>query len=396
MTSRAAAAALSTFTSLAFPVVAAAAPPPETRALWVVRTALATPAEADRVVDAAAAGGFNTLLVQVRGRGDAFYRSKVAPRSPLLAGQPADYDPLARVLARARSRGLAVHAWVNVLLVAGFGQPLPPGHVARQHPEWLMVPREAARTVRRTPPHRLLALLDGQRGEPDIEGLYLSPALPGVRRHLAEVVRELVHGYPLDGLHLDFIRYPGPQYDYSPAALAAYRARGGRKDPVLGPGGEEAWTGSLRSSLTGLVAELTRAARHEQPRIVLSAAVVPEEARAVEHKFQDWPRWVERGLLDAVCPMIYAPEREVFVAQLERLRARVPRPALLWPGIGAYRLGFEETAERVAIARGAGAGGVAVFSHESLGPDALAWLRRTVFAAPAGAGPAAAHGEGVR
>src|SRR5512147_1194649 len=76
-------------------------PPPELRGLWVVRTALVSPQEVDRVVDAAAEAGFNALFVQVRGRGDAFYRSSLVPRSPLLERQPKDFDPLARLLARA-------------------------------------------------------------------------------------------------------------------------------------------------------------------------------------------------------------------------------------------------------------------------------------------------------
>ena len=80
------------------------------------------------------AGGFNALFVQVRGRGDALYRSAIAPRSEVLRGQPAEFDPLARVVARAHARGLQVHAWINVLLVGGFGVPLPAGHVAAVQP----------------------------------------------------------------------------------------------------------------------------------------------------------------------------------------------------------------------------------------------------------------------
>src|SRR5262245_16470065 len=116
----------------------------EVRGLWVVRTALTSPAEVDRVVDEAERGGLTDLFVQVRGRGDAFYASKLVGRSPLLANQPAGFDPLGRLLERARPRGLRVHAWMNVLLTAHFGLVLPADHVVRRHPEWLMVPRSAA------------------------------------------------------------------------------------------------------------------------------------------------------------------------------------------------------------------------------------------------------------
>src|SRR5262249_40854620 len=95
--------------SLAGPISTTSTPRPELRGPWVVRTGLVTPASVDQVVDEAASGGFNAIFVQVRGRGDAFYRSRLVPRSELLRGQGADFDPLARVIARARTRGLQVH-----------------------------------------------------------------------------------------------------------------------------------------------------------------------------------------------------------------------------------------------------------------------------------------------
>ena len=194
---------------LAAPDNQAAVPPlAEMRGLWVVRTALASPVTIDRVVDDAQRAGFNALFVQVRGRGDAFYRSELVPRSDILAEQPAGFDPLARLLERARSHGLQVHAWMNMLLCAGFGRILPGGHVAGVHPEWIMVPRSAARVALAERGQGLLALV-ARHSSADAEGLYLSPSSPGVGDHLEAVVRELLRSYPVDGLHLDFIRYPG-------------------------------------------------------------------------------------------------------------------------------------------------------------------------------------------
>ena len=63
--------------------------------------------------------GFNTLLVQVRGRGDAFYDSRWEPRAEALGSAPAGFDPLALVISEAHARGMAVHAWVNTRLVWG-------------------------------------------------------------------------------------------------------------------------------------------------------------------------------------------------------------------------------------------------------------------------------------
>src|SRR5690606_16902094 len=91
----------------------------DVRGLWVLRSSLTTPGKIDELVRTAVDGGYNTLLVQVRGRGDAYYQSAVDPRSDDLAGQPASFDPLQRVIERAQASGLKVHAWFNVNLVSG-------------------------------------------------------------------------------------------------------------------------------------------------------------------------------------------------------------------------------------------------------------------------------------
>lgn len=376
------------------PALSAATTAEEVRGLWVVRTALVSPEAVDRVVDDAAAAGFNTLLVQVRARGDAFYRSRLVPRSPLLERQPPGFDPLARLLERARSRGLHVHGWVNVLLVAHFGQPLPAGHILASRPEWAMVPRSAAAPAWSAVGGQRLALIQAAgRREGDVEGFYLAPSEPAVGAHLEAVVRELVRGYPLDGLHLDYIRYPGQTFDYGRSALEGFRDRvaGGagllaapERDPA-------AWDRYRREQVDALTARLADAARAERPGILTSAAVVPDEAQALNHKFQNWPGWLEAGVLAAVCPMVYTPESRLFQQQVEAaLQKASGRP--VWAGVGAYRLDPAGVVEKVSLARQTGAAGVVIFSHESLLPEHLRALRERAFAPllPAGRGGAAA------
>src|SRR5688572_32859076 len=76
----------------------ATAPPNEVRALWVVRTTLTSPEKIRTMVEAAANNGFNAIIVQVRGRGDAYYRSRHEPRATELKDQPRDFHPLAVTL----------------------------------------------------------------------------------------------------------------------------------------------------------------------------------------------------------------------------------------------------------------------------------------------------------
>src|SRR5579872_6535259 len=93
----------------------------EVRGLWVLRTSLTSPGSIENVVRTAQANGFNTLLVQVRGRGEAYYQSAIEPRAMELDGQPASFDPLALTLQLAHRAGLRVHAWINVDLVSSAG-----------------------------------------------------------------------------------------------------------------------------------------------------------------------------------------------------------------------------------------------------------------------------------
>ena len=90
----------------------------EVRALWVVRTTLTSPEKIRQLVASAADNGFNTLIVQIRGRGDSYYKSKVEPRAIELKDQPLTFDPLALTLEEAHKRGLKVHGWLNTNLLA--------------------------------------------------------------------------------------------------------------------------------------------------------------------------------------------------------------------------------------------------------------------------------------
>src|SRR5262245_60283688 len=182
------------------------APAPEqTRALWVTRTTLTSPESIRQMVAAAQAGGFNTLLVQVRGRGDAYYQPTIEPRANELAGKPT-FDPLKTVLQDAHAAGLRVHAWVAVNLISSaVSLPASRDHVIYRAPEWLMVPRELAAEMKkidlRSPAYigRLARWSRAHNGI--VEGLYTSPLHPAAQDHTAAVIGEIASKYDVDGIH---------------------------------------------------------------------------------------------------------------------------------------------------------------------------------------------------
>jgi uncharacterized lipoprotein YddW (UPF0748 family) len=404
---RTAIAALSAALALA-PAVPTASPPPardEVRALWVVRTTLTSPAAIATMVTSAKASGFNTLLVQIRGRGDAYYQNATEPRPASLAAQPS-FDPLAVTIARAHEAGLQVHAWINVNLVAGLDLPSARDHIIYRHPEWLMVPRALAEDLSRVDPKspeytgRLSRYVRLRPTE--LEGLYQSPIVAASAAYTVGVIKDIVERYAVDGVHLDYIRYPDEEFDYSRETLAAFRrsvlpdlkpAEMVRYDnrlaaePLLYTRAfPERWKLYRAERLTALIRDIRGAVKTVRPAALLSAAVVPDPVDASTHRFQDWRAWIDRDLIDVVCPMAYTTDASIFATQIAAAR-QIAGAHPLWAGIGAYRLSPDQIVDNVQTARRLGVGGVILFSYDSLtdpprGVGYLAQLGRAAFTNP--------------
>ena len=359
--------------------------PEQTRALWVTRTTLATPESIKQMVAAADGGGFNTVLVQVRGRGDAYYAGSVEPRAPELASKPS-FDPLATVIEQAHASGIKVHAWVAVNLVSSsVSLPASRDHVVYRAPEWLMVPRDLAAEMKkidlRSPAYlgRLARWTRAQSAR--VEGLYTSPLHPSAQDHTAAVIGEIAAKYAVDGIHLDYVRFPNDDFDYSPTAMEAFKKaiqadltdaerREATAREALDPAAypnlfPERWNDFRRSRLTALVIKIRSAVKAGRPAAVLSAAVVPDAQDAFDARLQDWRGWIDQSLLDVIVPMAYTADADIFEQQIAAARSYAgSRP--VWAGIGAYQLSSTQTLSRIAAARKLGAAGISLFSYESL------------------------------
>jgi uncharacterized lipoprotein YddW (UPF0748 family) len=397
-------------------LLAGAAPAaPETRALWVLRSSLTSPASITSLVHTASQQGFNTLLVQVRGRADAYYSSDLEPRAADLSHQPGSFDPLATVLGEAHKAGIRVHAWVSLNLVSSaVDLPASPDHLVYRHPEWLMVPRPIAQDVARLDPKNpayVGKLARWTRSELElVEGLYVSPLEPDAAAYTRQVIADLATHYDVDGIHLDYARFPNQRFDYSRFAIAEFRAA---MRPPLTPeirreldAAETTdlfaypdrfpteWKAFRRDRLTALVADIRRAVRAVRPEAMVTAAVAPDMQDAFDERLQDWRGWLGSHLVDAVAPMAYTQEPSRFAEQIAAAR-EAAGSAPVWAGIGAYRLSPAQTIDNIQVARKLGVSGIVLFSYDSLtGPkppaaDYLATVSRAAF----GAAHAAAGAE---
>jgi uncharacterized lipoprotein YddW (UPF0748 family) len=195
----------------------------------------------------------------------------------------------------------------------------------------------------------------------------LNPCLPEVRAYLVAVLEELLARYELDGLHLDYIRFPneppatqpGQDFPRDARTLELYRAATG-----LAPDEDAArWNAWRTAAVTRLVEELRAMQQRVRPKTVLSAAVGPEREAALRHH-QDWARWIELGLVDLVLPMNYTPDAARFE---QRLAAWRPFAAKL-PVVMGLRIDGWTDAELVRRARlcNEGFAGTCLFAWYSL------------------------------
>jgi uncharacterized lipoprotein YddW (UPF0748 family) len=340
--------------------------------------------EVRNMVADAAAAGVNTLIVQVRGRGDAFYRSELEPRAETMEGPP-DFDPLALAIREGHLRGMAVHAWVNTHLVWGSATlPKSPHHIVNEHPDWLAVPQYLARDLYDMDPRdpRYVAALREYAADrtETVEGMFTSPSSPGVRQRVYDVWMDLVDRYDLDGIHFDYIRYPSRDFDFSRGALDRFQRWVSprlpearlrelqqlvRRDPLAFANGlPDEWDDFRREQITSLVREIDHAVKARRPELVVSAAVIADQPTAYGYRFQDWKSWLAEGILDIAVPMAYTPDNGTFQAQVRSAREAAGSRGRVWAGIGAYMNGFDGTLEKIDLARAEDTGGVVLFSYD--------------------------------
>jgi len=363
----------------------------EIRAAWVVRYSLDSREDVDRAVDYAIRARFQLLFVQVRGRGDAYYRSTLEPEGLTLERPIAEFDPLDYFLKRCHEAGIAVHAWVNVFLVWSDGGSTPPaGHIVAEHPDWLVSSSYGVRMDERSVQDWL---------EEGHTGYFVSPARPDVREHTTRVIQEIASRYPVDGIHLDYIRYPGPQFDFSPAERTAFALMYGvdpltfigrsgtdltdSEDPVLAEPGTAELLDSLHVDWRAAQVEsLLVSVRRTIGAIPLSAAVFPEPERARVEEGQDWIRWLQTGAVDFVVPMAYTYEPDQLVRLVEKYRRMIGADQYLM-GLPVFDGRERYLGYSVSLLRREGVLGYCLFSANELEkqPFAIEFIER-VFLEP--------------
>jgi uncharacterized lipoprotein YddW (UPF0748 family) len=295
----------------AAPSTAGAQQPPEQwRSYWVdaFNQGIYTSDQVSKLVSEAVALNANVLVVQTARRYDCFCNRADYPRTDA-AIAPLPYDPLDEVIAQAHAAGLQVHAWVNVsTLWNSATPPSSPEHVFNQHgpsatgaDRWLNKRVDGAEFIG--------------------NNVYIDPANPAVVNYIVEAIQSIVGQYDVDGINLDYVRYPDfnsttatSDWGYSEVSLARFQAATGRTD-VPAPADPQ-FSDWRRSQITNLVKKIYLGMWEVNPQARLSMDGITygfgpqsvggwEKTRTYAEVLQDWKGWLEGGFMDTVIAMNY-------------------------------------------------------------------------------------------
>ncbi len=300
--------------------------------------------------------GINAILPQIYNSRKALYESKHLP---------VDEPWLETILPLAKAEGLEVHAWMWTM-------PCNIKEIVTNHPDWYVVNRNGESSV--TKP----AYVNFYK--------FLCASHPEVHEFIKKTVTELSEIDMLDGVHLDYVRFPDvilpkglwakygivqdkeyPQYDYCYCDVCRkdYEKEKGI-DPmkIKDPAHDGSWNLFRYQRITNLVNNTLIPVMHKHNKKA-TAAVFPNW-RNVR---QQWYAWH----LDGALPMLYS---RAYEAGIEWIRekteigvAALPKNIPLYSGLSVSQFEPDGLAKAIDVSLGAGAHGVSLFSSRGMNEE---------------------------
>jgi uncharacterized lipoprotein YddW (UPF0748 family) len=328
--------------------------------MWVVRDHIISKEKIDTVLEFAKKNNYNHLFVQIRGRGDAYYKSQLVPRSHLLT--KTDFDPLAYILKKGHETNIKIHAWFNVYyLWSSSDSPSQSSHLLYSHPEWL--------DTKSPDPINIEQTLEKmrQKSNSNGEGFYLAPTHPEVDAHLQNVITELLQNYSLDGIHFDYIRYHDLEWGLNPVGLKFFLNYNNSMSGLssLQVMGKQTFLGFKQSAITGFISKASTRIKAYQPDCIISVAVKPNLVNARNTFGQEWDVWLAAGYIDWAVPMNYSMDLRTFNNNIQIIKDNLPDKYMdrIVMGIGTYNQNPRSAGKKIYYTGRNDFGGISIFSY---------------------------------
>ena len=285
----------------------------ETRAMWF-RPPTSKSAITDSL-DRLAELGINLIFVETLWEGMLLYPNGPISQRPEFRG----FDPLEFIITEAHKRNIEVHAWLEVFF-SGYKRL---GEILEKHPNWAAVDIYGNVPV---------------KAEDD--KYFIDPAHKEARKFLIDTFVDMVERYDLDGLHLDYIRYPlqtEVPYGFSSYSKELFTQTTGLEVPKNSTDKNwQAFNIFKEEQVTTFVKELREAVLLVKP-LLISAAVFPGNDGIV-NKNQNWPLWIEEGYLDFLTPMLYSRSTSLVEHWIQDLIEEIGPKIPFYPALAAISI----------------------------------------------------------
>lgn len=292
----------------------------------------------------------NTVIFQTRIRGSVIYPSKFEPWDACLTGTPGKdpgYDPLQFCINECHARGMECHAWVVAI-------PLGAQSIQNSYGEASIAKKHA--NLCRT----------------SNDEMFMLPGNPATADYIANMCREIAEKYDVDGISLDYIRYPDNIYKFSDDDLMSEST----KNPAN-------WR---RNNITRIVRAVHDKVKAVKPWVKLSSSPFGRYRNlksnptpgmdCMEGVFQNPVAWLKEGIQDIIFPMMYWKGDNFYHSLYDWAENANKRP--ICPGLGIYKLDPKENNKpwnindvraEVFAARNREMGGVGFFRSDFLTRD---------------------------
>lgn len=254
------------------------------RAVWATAWSINSPKKIDALLLDLSKHHFNKLFIQARYRGDALYfpnRTDSTYKNPdslcyLLADTL--FDPLAYTIEKAKQYNIKTYAWVTTFVISPHDlSKLGKNHVFFKHPEWLLETKSGRKI-----------------GYNSYEGAFLDPANNEVREYTINVLSDIVQNYEIDGIQLDYIRYPDTLYGWNEESRRLFH-----EDSLFD---FARWKQQkINSFLNRTYIQL----KSINPNVEISAAVIANRDKAINKYAQNWEFWLQNHFIDRAYVMAY-------------------------------------------------------------------------------------------
>ena len=348
---------------------------PEIRAIWLDRKSIVlarSEAGLAQIFDRLAAAGINTVFFETVNASYPIYPSQVAPQqNPQTQG----WDPLEAAVKLAHEREIELHAWVWIFAAAN-----------QRHNRILGQPEDYLGPVLSTRPDWAITDKQGRKFHSSSRKAFFDPANPQVKEYLLSLLDEIATRYEVDGIQLDYIRYPfqdpliNRTYGYGAVSRRRFYEQTGA-DPIsltpIHPLWSE-WTNFRTRQIDEFVAAASRQLKKERPELILSTAVFPfPQPERIAKLQQNWEEWAQKEWIDWIVPMTYAPDAQALQQLTQPLFSFPKSSTLLVPSIRLLNLPDVMAVDQVQLLRNLPTEGYSLFAAENLSLGLQTMFSRT-------------------